>query len=129
MADVDGNAAKEAVSRSISRVGWGLLLIWVGAVVLLSWGWGIGALGAGAIMLGAQAVRRYRQIEVEGFGLVAGALFVICGVASLFRVPVDLFPVLCILAGIALLVQAWTARAHHAPPRQAEVSAPPPPRA
>jgi hypothetical protein len=125
MADVDGNAAKVAVSRSISRVVWGLLLIWVGAVVLLGWGWGSGALGAGAILLGAQAVRRYRRIEVEGFGLVAGALFVICGGASLFRLPVDLFPVLCILAGIALLVQAWTARTHGAPAGPADISAPP----
>jgi hypothetical protein len=129
MADVNPNAAQEAVSRSIGRVVWGLLLIWVGAVVLLSWGWAIGALGAGAILLGAQAVRRSRRIEVEGFGLVAGVLLVISGAASLFHMPVDLFPVLCILAGIALLVQAWTTRAHHASTGRAEVQAPPSPRA
>jgi len=129
MSRVEPSVAREAVSRSISRVVWGLLLIWVGAVVLLSWGWGVGALGAGAILLGAQAVRRYRRIEVEGFGLVAGALLAICGAASLFRVPIDLFPVLCILAGIALLVQAWTARTHHPSPERAEDQAPHSPRA
>lgn len=114
MADVHSEVPNEDPSRTVVRAGWGLLMIWTGAVLLLHWGWGIGFVGAGAILLGAQAVRRYLRLRVDGFGLVAGALFVICGAGSLFEVAVDLFPVLCIVAGIALLVSIWTARTHDA---------------
>lgn len=129
MADVHSEVATEDLSKSIARVVWGLLLIWTGAAVLLSWGWAVAFLGAGIILLGAQAVRKYRRLEVDGLGLIAGALFVICGAASLFQVPVDLFPVLCVLAGVVLLVQAWTKRAHHASGREADARAPSHPRA
>ncbi len=129
MADVQSDVATEDPSRRIARVVWGLLLIWTGAVAFLSWGWGVGFLGAGAILLGAQAVRRYLQLKMDGFGLVAGALFVICGAGSLSGVAIDLFPVICILAGVALLVSTWTARTRHAPGGQSDLQAPPHPRA
>jgi hypothetical protein len=129
MADVHSEAPNEDPSRSVARVVWGLLLIWAGAVVLLQWGWGVGFVGAGAILLGAQAVRRYLRLKVDGFGLVAGALFVICGAGSLFQVPFDLFPVLCILAGVALLVSSWTGRARRASSRPADLQASSHPRA
>ncbi len=114
MADVQSVIATEDSSRRIARVAWGLLLIWTGAVVLLDWGWGVGFVGAGAILLGAQVVRRTLRLKMDGFGLVAGALFVICGAGSLAGVAIDLFPVVCILAGVALLVSSWTARTRHA---------------
>ncbi len=115
MADVHSEVATDDLSKSVARVVWGLLLIWTGAVVLLNWGWGVGFVGAGAILLGAQVVRRYLRLKMDGFGLVAGALFVICGAGSLVGVAIDLFPVVCILAGVALLVSNWTARTRHAP--------------
>ena len=118
MADVHSDVATEDSSRRIARVVWGLLLIWTGAVVLLNWGWGVGFLGAGDILLGAQVARRHLRLRIDGFGLVAGALFVICGAGSLFGVAIDLFPVVCILAGVALLVSTWTARTRHAPSGQ-----------
>jgi hypothetical protein len=129
MADVKPEIVTESSSSRIARVVWGLLLIWTGAVVLLQWGWGVGFTGAGAILLGAQAVRRYLRLEMDGLGLVAGALFVVCGVGSLFQVPIDLFPVLCILAGVALLVSTWSARARRASSGQVDVQAPSHPRA
>ncbi len=128
MADVHSVVANEGSSRSLARVVWGLLLIWTGAVLLLQWGWGVGSLGAGAILLGAQAVRRYLRLGVDGFGLAAGALFVICGGASLLHVPIDLFPVLCILAGAALLVSALTARGRRASSGPSDLQAPSHPR-
>ena len=129
MAEVHSEVATEDLSKSIARVVWGLLLIWTGAVVFLNWGWGVGFVGAGAILLGAQAVRRYLRLKVDGFGLVAGAFFVICGAGSLFKLAIDLFPVLCILAGIALLVSAWTARTRHASGGHADLQSPSHPRA
>ena len=81
--------------------------------MFLHWGWGLGALGAGVILLGAQAVRRYRRLEVDRFGLIAGALLLICGAGSLFQVAIDLFPLLIVAAGIGLLISAWASRARH----------------
>jgi hypothetical protein len=102
----------EEVSNNVARAVWGLLLIWIGAAVLLHWSWGVGLLGAGAILLAAQAVRRYRRVRVEGFGLVVGLLLVICGIWSMFNVALELAPLLCIGFGIALLVSTLKGTRH-----------------
>ncbi len=112
MTDARSELSGEDVSRSVATGVWGLLLVWTGAALLLHWGWGVGLVGAGVILLGAQVVRRTMRVKVDGFGLVAGVVLLICGVGDLFHVAVDLFPVLFILAGIALLVSIWTAHRH-----------------
>ncbi len=129
MADVDAERTSEELSKGIDRVVWGLLLVWAGAVLLLGWGWGAGFLGAGAILLGAQVVRRVRRLPLDGFGLAVGTVFVICGAGSLFDVAVDLFPVLCIVAGVALLVSSFTGKARRAAARPADLPSPSHPRA
>lgn len=129
MAEVHPEIASEVESsRSVATVVWGLLLIWTGVVVFLHWGWGVGALGAGAILIGAQLVRSSRRLAVDRFGVVAGALLVISGAGSLFEVAIDLFPLLIIAAGIALLVSSWTARARHGTGAGPELRAPSHPR-
>lgn len=127
MAEVRSEGASEAEwSKDVARAVWGLLLIWTGSVAFLRWGWGVGFVGAGAILLGAQAVRRYRRLEVDRFGLIAGALLLLCGAGSLAQVAIDLFPLLIIAAGIALLVSTWTSRRHGARPGL-QASSPPRP--
>lgn len=114
MTEVRSELGSEAESSgNVVRAVWGLLLIWTGSVVFLHWGWGLGALGAGVILLGAQAVRRYRRLEVDRFGLIAGALLLICGAGSLLEVAIDLFPLLIVAAGLGLLVSAWASRTRH----------------
>ncbi len=108
--EVAGEAER---ARDVVKAVWGVLLIWTGVVVFLRWGWGIGFLGAGAILLGAQAVRRSLRLKVDGFGLTAGALLVLCGVVSLFQVAIDLVPLLIIAVGVVLLVSTFTARPRH----------------
>ncbi len=129
MAEVHSEVAGEDRSGSVARAVWGLLMVWIGAVLLFQWGWGIGFVGAGAILLGAQVVRRSLQLRVDGFALVVGAVFVICGAGSLFQVAVDLFPVLCIVAGLALLASIWTARRRQASGEPTDLRAPTQPRA
>ncbi len=111
-------------SKNVGRAVWGLLLIWVGTAVFLRWDGSVGAVGAGAILLGAQAVRRYRRLAVDTFGLIAGALLVLWGVGSLFEVAIDLFPLLIIAAGIVLLVSAWSPRTRHPMGGRPDVQAP-----
>ncbi len=112
MEETRNEATSEEVSRNVARAVWGVLLIWIGAAVLLHWSWGVGLLGAGAILLGAQAVRRYRRVKVEGFGLVVGLLLVLCGISSMFNLGLELAPLLSIGFGIALLVSTLKATRH-----------------
>ncbi len=102
--------ANGQVSAKVAKAVWGLLLIWTGAALLLHWSWGVGLVGAGAILLGAQAVRRLLRVKIDGFALVAGSLLVVCGVWNMFDVALELGPRLCIGAGIALRLSIRTAK-------------------
>ena len=104
------NVSSEVASKQIAAAVWGLLLIWTGAALLLHWSWGLGLIGAGTILLAAQAFRRVRGLKPDGLGLVAGALLVVCGVWSALDLAVELVPVLCIGWGVALLVSALRAK-------------------
>ncbi len=94
--------ANDNVSAHVARAVWGLLLIWTGAALLARWGWRVGLLGAGAILLGAQAVRRYLRVKIGAFGLVAGALLVVCGVWNDSELAVEL-----LWAGAEIALIAW----------------------
>jgi hypothetical protein len=129
MPDARSDVSSEDVSNRVARAAFGVLLIWVGAALLLQWRWGVGLVGAGAILLAAQALRGYLRVRIDGFGLVAGLLLVVCGVWNLFDVTLNLVPLLCIGAGIALLVSIWTAkRTRRASPGAPEFHAPSHPR-
>ena len=104
---------KQALARKLDAVGWGMLFIWIGTAFLLNIGWGTGFLGIGIIMLGVQLGRMRFNLPMEGFGLVAGAVFVVTGAWELLKakmgqepVPGGLWPILSIAAGVALLVSA-----------------------
>ncbi len=103
----------ESASKDVSRVVWGLLLIWIGAALLLHWTWGVGLLGAGTILLAAQAYRRAVGLKMDGFGLVAGFVLVVCGFGNLAGVAIELVPLLCIAAGVGALISTWNAHRAH----------------
>ncbi len=85
---------------------WSFFFLWVGIALLSHLGWGIGLLGVGIIILGKQATRKYMALGLETFGVVCGVLFVLGGVWELLSVRVSLVPVVCIAAGVALLLSA-----------------------
>lgn len=117
-------SSEDASGRGLVKAGWGLLLIWIGAALLLHLGWGVGLIGAGAIVLATQAARRYRGLQWDRFGIAAGVILVVCGVWNVFDVSAPLVPLLCIGAGIALLVSTWAAkRRPHAPQGQPDLHA------
>ena len=95
---------RHVLHKKLDAAGWGLFFIWVGIALFADVGWGAGLLGVGIIILGAQVARNYLGLKLEGFWVVAGFLFVLGGVWELFNVPIDLMPILCISAGVALLV-------------------------
>ncbi len=103
---------QRALDGKVDPTVWGLFFVWIGIAVLAHLGWGIGLVGVGVITLGAQAWRGYLGLRVDRFSLVVGSLFTIGGIWSLLDLRIDLVPVLCIVAGIALLVSTLAGRTH-----------------
>lgn len=85
---------------------WSFFFIWIGIALLSNVGWGIGLLGVGIIILGKQATRKYMALGLETFAVVCGVLFVLGGAWELLSVRISLVPVICIAAGVALLLSA-----------------------
>jgi hypothetical protein len=116
MADSEHNQMavnRRVLNRKLEAAGWGLFFIWMGIALFGHIGWGAGLLGVGIITLGAQAARKYFDLKLEGFWVAVGFLFVVGGICKLFNVHLGLVPILCIVAGIALLVSIFVGRARN----------------
>ena len=94
---------REALSQRLDAVGWALFMIWVGFAFLVDIGWGWGLLGVAAIILGETAVRWNRDLNVGGFWVVVGLMFLVGGLWELLQVPWPLAPILIIGCGLAIL--------------------------
>ena len=90
---------------------WSFFFIWIGIALLSNVGWGIGLLGIGIVILGKQATRKYMALPFETFGVVCGVLFVLGGIWELLSVRIGLVPIVCIAAGLALLLSALFGKA------------------
>lgn len=90
--------------KKLDAVGWGLFFIWIGVAVLSDVGWGWGLLGVGIITLGGQAARKYFDLKLEGFWVAVGFFFILAGAWELLGFHLGLLPILCIAAGVALVV-------------------------
>ena len=95
---------KGIIAHKLDAIGWGLFFIWIGSAVLAHLGWGIGLAGVGILALAGQVARKSLGLTFEAFWAVIGALFAIGGVWQLFSVRVSLIPILCIAAGVSLLL-------------------------
>ena len=102
-----------SLNKKLDAAAWGLFFIWTGIAFLAHVGWGAGLLGVGIITLGAQAARRYFALKLEGFWVAVGFLFTVGGIWKLFQVQVGFMPILCIIAGFALLVSIFVGRARN----------------
>jgi hypothetical protein len=97
------SAQRSELSRKLGDIGWGLFFIWTGIAFFAHLGWGVGLLGVGIITLGIQAAQKYFVWKLEGFWLVVGFFFLVGGIWKLFNIQLGLLPILCIVAGVALL--------------------------
>ncbi|HEY6909168.1 MAG TPA: hypothetical protein VI356_07350 [Myxococcales bacterium] len=102
----------EALDREkqLNAIAWGLFFLWVGAAWLAGIDWGLGLVVTGLIVLGAQLARRRFALGVEGFWVAIGILFVLSGTWQSFNVRIGLVPVVCLMAGVALLVSTLVRR-------------------
>jgi hypothetical protein len=99
------------LNKKLDAAGWGLFFVWIGIALFADVGWGPGLLGVGIIILGTQVARNYFGLKPKGFWVVVGFLFVLGGIWKLFYVPYDLMPILCIVAGVFLLVSVLVGKA------------------
>ena len=106
-AEQDKSSRRRHMARKLDAVGWGLFFIWVGIAFLADLGMGVGLLGVGVLALGEQVARRHYNLNMEGFWIVVGFLFVVGGLWSIFEARVALVPLLLIVAGLAVLVSAF----------------------
>lgn len=109
-----------ALGRRLDAGGWGLFFIWVGIALATNVGWGVALVGVGLITLGVQAARRLLGLDLDRFSVTVGGLFVAGGIWKIVDVSVELFPLLCIVAGLALLVSALAGKL---PPSRRRVDA------
>ncbi len=96
--------------RIIDTVAWGVLFIWWGITLLFQLSAGLGLIGMGVIVLGANAFRYSQGIRISGFSVGIGILALVWGGLELagaflslpFELPV--FPILLIVLGLMVLI-------------------------
>jgi hypothetical protein len=97
------------LNRRYSLIGWGALLVWIGAVSFLPGErlpFGLGLLGIGMILLGINVARRaIHALPVIGTDITLGTIALALGAAELFRSPV-LIPIGLIAIGLILLIRS-----------------------
>lgn len=97
-------------NRKIETLAWGALFIWWGITLLVQLPAGFGLIGMGLIVLGANAVRYFQGIRINGFSTGIGILALVWGGLELagaflslpFELPV--FPILLIVLGLMVLI-------------------------
>ena len=102
-----------ALHKKLDAASWGLFFIWSGVAWLSDVGWGWGLLGVGIITLGAQAARKYFDLKLEGFWVAVGFIFVLAGIWELLDFQLGLLPILCVAAGVALVISALIGKLRH----------------
>ena len=102
---------REQSHRQLTAVAWGLLFVWVGIAALFSVGWGYGLIGVGVIILGSEIAHvMLGEFRFDVFSTIVGLIFLLGGTWTLFGLKVALVPILCIVAGVALMLSALTSR-------------------
>lgn len=95
-----------ALNKQLEDIGWGLLLIVVGGLLLVPGEQvpqGAWLILAGVIMLALNGVRYLNGIRASIFTTALGALALIAGLGSLFGVELPLFAVFLLLVGGGLV--------------------------
>ena len=105
-----GHREKGALSHKLDAIGWGLFFIWMGIAVLLDVGWGWGLVGIAVIILGEALIRKRMDLNVGGFWIVAGLLFLAGGLWELLEIQYSIAPFAIIAIGVAVLWGAFSGK-------------------
>ena len=105
-------SALRALAHRLNALGWGIFFIWLGYVLLADVAPGVALLGIGIIIWGGQLARLSFKLSLEGFWAVVGTGFVLGGVWQILETQLPLFPVLLVLAGVAVILSTFLRRGH-----------------
>ncbi len=101
--------SREALNNRLSSISWALFLIMIGGLFLVPAGtvpestW---LLGVGIILLGLNAIRFQNKIPMSWSGVVLGTVALIVGIAGFVGFQLQIFPILIIIIGISILIEA-----------------------
>jgi hypothetical protein len=99
--------------RRIENIGWALFLIMIGVLWLVPDSivpQGAWMVGAGLILLGINAVRYVKNIDVNGFSTTLGLFAVVAGAMSVAGMDVPIFPIFLLVVGVMILIRTLFAR-------------------
>ena len=106
----------QKVNRNFEAIAWGALFIWWGITALVTLPEGIGAIGIGLILIGANIARRLSGVAISGFSTMLGILALVWGGLELIGVLVSLpfelpvFAILLIVLGVIVLAPALSGK-------------------
>ncbi len=100
------SAEKSEPARKLDSIAWAVFFIWIGIAMLAGLPWGWFFLGVGLLILATQLVRWQMDMEIEGFWVACGVVFLAGGLWGLLNLPWPLAPILLILLGVTLLGRA-----------------------
>ena len=105
----------QVLGKKISAITWGAFFIWMGVAFLTNISWGMGLLGVGVIVLGAEAAGKYLGFPLDWFWLVIGILFTVWGICESLKIPLSgmVWPILSIVVGLAILFTALRPHPRH----------------
>jgi hypothetical protein len=103
-----GPLEKSGLNRRIEDIGWGLLLVLTGGVLLVPDGripQGSWLIGAGVILLGLNLVRSLNGIAINWFSTIMGIFALIAGAGEYYGADLPLLPIFLIIIGASLVVK------------------------
>jgi len=103
------HAAGASLSERIDAIGWGLLLLMTGGILLVPGNFTIlfhiWLVGLGFILLGANLVRYLNGLKLRGFNTVLGVAAVAAGLGIFFGIDLSFLAILLILFGAQILLR------------------------
>lgn len=104
----DRDLQKSALNKRIEDIGWGLLAIAIGGILLVpdklvppgAW-----PIGFGLIILGLNGVRYLNRIKISSFNLALGVFALAAGLGDFFSVKLPLIAIFLILIGISIILK------------------------
>jgi hypothetical protein len=104
----DEYARKVVLSKRLENFGWGVLLVTLGVIWLMpdtqvppgSW-----LIAVGLILLGLNAIRYFKGIQMNGFSLIVGIVAMFAGLGEFFSVKLPLLAITLIVIGACVLLK------------------------
>ncbi len=104
--DNNKTATENHAAKKLESLGWGTFIVWVGFCVLVGINFNFSLFGIGIITLIFQYLRRMNNLELEGFWIIAGILFLAGSIWGFLGLEFPLVPIVIIIAGITIISQS-----------------------